>query len=63
MPGAFFHSQGIAASEGAFCVGLVHGTIRDKQGGLAAIVPSAYILETLNRALAQAEASRFKMFR
>ena len=58
------HIKGIR-EEGAtvLCVGLVHGTIQDQQGGLAAIVPTAFIVETLEKAYASDEAARFKLFR
>jgi hypothetical protein len=34
------------------CVGIVHGTLSDDTGGkLAAVTPSAYILETIDKAM------------
>ena len=62
-PGAFSEGPGITMSATVLCVGLVHGTIQDQQGGLAAIVPTAFIVETLEKAYASDEAARFKLFR
>ncbi len=51
FPAAFSQGAGISFSAGSFCVGLVHGTWSDNTGGkLAAIVPVAFIVETLERA-------------
>lgn len=62
-PGAFSHGSGLAISAAVLCVGLVHGTIHDQVGGLAAIVPVAFIAETLEKAHISDEAARFKLFR
>ena len=45
---------GVSIGSSSFCVGLVHGTISDETGGkFAAIVPVAYIAETLEKAMRQ----------
>ena len=62
-PGSFSDGPGLAMSATVLCVGLVHGTIQDEQGGLAAIVPASFIVETLEKALASDEAARFRLFR
>ncbi len=51
LPAAFSQGPGVIFSASAFCVGLVHGTWSDNTGGkLAAIVPVAYIVQTLDKA-------------
>lgn len=55
LPSAFSQGAGLVFSAGSFCVGLVHGTWSDNTGGkLAAIVPVAFIVETLEKAYAAA---------
>jgi hypothetical protein len=53
MPGAYVSGASLvfATGGGPQCIGLVSGTISDNTGGkMAAIVPSAFILETLTKA-------------
>lgn len=41
-------------TKGIHCVGIVHGTINDETGGkMAAITPSIYIIETIDKAMKQ----------
>lgn len=55
LPGSFSDGAGITFSGSTFCVGLIHGTISDDTGGkLAAVVPSAFITQTLETAYATA---------
>jgi hypothetical protein len=49
-----FPETGGAAGTPIRCVGIVHGTINDKTGGgMAAVTPSIYILETIDKAMKQ----------
>jgi hypothetical protein len=42
----------LGANTPPVCVGIVHGTIPDDTGGkIAAITPSMYILETIDKAM------------
>jgi hypothetical protein len=57
LPGTFSRSTGSASalvfSKKLQCVGVVHGTISDKTGGkMAAITPSWFVVETLEKAIA-----------
>lgn len=53
MPGAYSSGDALVFSRNVACVGLIHGTISDDTGGkLAAAVPSAFIVETINKAKA-----------
>lgn len=51
LPNAFSQGGALVFGNGSFCLGLVHGTVSDQTGGkMAAIVPVAYIAETLEKA-------------
>src|SRR2546423_2864493 len=51
LPTAFSEGDALKFSNATFCVGLVHGTLSDETGGkFAAIVPSAFITQTLEAA-------------
>lgn len=53
MPGAFSSGGGLVIGGQLACVGLVHGTLSDDTGGkLGAVVPSAFIVETVDKAIA-----------
>jgi hypothetical protein len=53
----FTTPEGVLAfpsTKGTHCVGIVHGTINDETGGkMAAITPSIYIIETIDKAMKQ----------
>lgn len=49
-----FPETGGATGTAIRCVGIVHGTINDETGGkMAAVTPSIYILETIDKAMKQ----------
>jgi hypothetical protein len=51
IPGAYSSEGGLVVGGKLACVGLVHGTVSDDTGGkLAAVVPSALVVETINKA-------------
>ena len=51
MPGAHSSQGGLVIGGRLACVGLIHGTISDDTGGkLGAVVPSAFIVETIDKA-------------
>lgn len=52
-PGAHSSQGGLVIGGRLACVGLIHGTISDDTGGkLGAVVPSAFIIETMDKARA-----------
>lgn len=54
MPGAHSSQGGLVIGGRLACVGLIHGTISDDTGGkLGAVVPSAFIAETIDKAKAK----------
>lgn len=51
LPGAHSSQGGLVIGGRLACVGLIHGTISDDTGGkLGAVVPSAFIIETIDKA-------------
>jgi hypothetical protein len=51
MPGAHSSQGGLVIGGRLACVGLIHGTISDDTGGkLGAVVPSAFIVQTIDKA-------------
>jgi hypothetical protein len=51
LPNAYSQGGALMFGSGSFCLGLVHGTVSDQTGGkMAAIVPVAFITETLEKA-------------
>ncbi len=53
IPGAHSSHGGLVIRGRLACVGLIHGTISDDTGGkLGAVVPSAFIIETIDKAKA-----------
>ncbi|HSR12816.1 MAG TPA: hypothetical protein VLS90_15340, partial [Thermodesulfobacteriota bacterium] len=51
LPGPYFSEDKVVTGKEIGCVGLVHGTLFDSTGGkFAAVVPSAFIAETIREA-------------